>query len=39
MAKDNKPDLMKDMDSKSMEELQMTLSESDKKASKSKKSM
>lgn len=37
MAKDNKPDLMKDMDSKDMEKLQLTLSEADKK--KSKKSM
>ena len=37
MAKDKKPDLMKDMDGKNMENLQMTLSESDKK--KSKKSM
>lgn len=39
MAKDNKPDLMKDTDPKEMEKLQLTLSESDKQANKAKKAM
>jgi hypothetical protein len=39
MAQDDQIDLMKDMDDKSMEDLQKAMNESDKKASQDKKSM